>query len=102
MNNENELWVTKYAPKSIQDMVLTPELKDMFMSWVKNKSLNNITLYRNSRLWKIYISEIINKRISDVKMFYFNPVQLTDQLTWLKLRLKTFAKFILEKIILKL
>lgn len=49
--NNNEEWVLKYAPKCIDDMILTDELKSVFKSWIKNKNLNNITLYRNSRIW---------------------------------------------------
>ena len=46
----------------------------------------NITLYRNSRFWKIYISKIISKRISAVKMFYFNLIQEQEKLLLLPFR----------------
>ena len=67
MNVETELWVEKYRPKTISDVVLPPDVKDEFLSNIKNDKLPNLLLAGPPGSGKTTISRIITSKLGIIR-----------------------------------
>lgn len=68
---EETLWVEKYRPKKIDEMVLDDEYKKTFEDWIRKKEIPHILLIGKagtgkSTLARILVEEIITDKDSDV------------------------------------
>ena len=54
---EDFLWVEKYRPKTIEDTVLTPELKTLFQTFVDNKNVPNLLLTGSQGIGKTTVAK---------------------------------------------
>ena len=52
-------WVLKYSPKSVDDMVLTKSLADLFNGIVKTKRLSNLAIFGSPGIGKTTLAKII-------------------------------------------
>jgi len=72
---ENKLWVEKYRPHKIDDMIMESEYKKIFKKWIKDKEIPN-TLFvgkpgsGKTTLARILIDEIIDHKSAD--LIYLN------------------------------
>lgn len=57
-------WVIKYQPASINDMILTQSLKDMFNNCVSNKNLSNMTFYGIAGCGKTTLAKVLAKELN--------------------------------------
>lgn len=92
----NQPWVIKYAPKSINDMILTDELKNTFNSWITNKSLNNITLYGIAGCGKSTISKLIAKELGCENVL-FQTCSIDGSIDMVKTKIKDFCDLYTDK-----
>lgn len=63
IENENGCysWADKYAPKTINEMILADDLKNGFISMVNNKNPTNMTLYGSPGIGKTTLANLIVK-----------------------------------------
>ena len=90
MNNDNILWVTKYNPQTINEMILTDELKNTFNSWIKNKSLNNITLYGIQGSGKSTLARLLAKELQ-CEQVLFQSCSIDGSIDMVKTKIKDFC-----------
>lgn len=90
MNNDNTPWVTKYNPQTINEMILTDELKNTFNSWVKNKSLNNITLYGIQGSGKSTLAKLLAKELQ-CEQVLFQSCSIDGSIDMVKTKIKDFC-----------
>lgn len=56
---ENTLWVEKYRPKTIDECILPPELKEYFKSIVESKDIPNLLLYGKAGCGKTTVAKAL-------------------------------------------
>jgi DNA polymerase III delta prime subunit len=59
----NEAWVTKYQPSSINEMVMTESLKNMFNECITSNNISNMTLYGVAGSGKTTLAKILPKNL---------------------------------------
>ena len=84
-------WVIKYAPKTINDMILTDELKNTFKSWIDNKTLNNMTLYGIQGSGKTTISKLIAEELGCENVL-FQSCSIDGSIDMVKSKIKDFCE----------
>jgi DNA polymerase III delta prime subunit len=57
------LWVERYRPKTVADTILTPELKQVFQTWVDQKNVPNLILSGSSGVGKTTIARAMLEEI---------------------------------------
>lgn len=57
MTNDEFLWVEKYRPKKVDDVILGDDLKTMFQEFVKNKNIPNLILSGSSGVGKTTVAK---------------------------------------------
>jgi replication factor C small subunit len=88
--NNNQPWVIKYAPNTINDMLLTDELRNTFKSWVNNKTLNNITLYGIQGSGKSTLSKLLAKEL-ECEHILFQSCSIDGSIDMVKTKIKDFC-----------
>lgn len=56
-------WILKYCPKTVDDMILTPTLKNQFNEIIKTKNLNSISLIGKPGIGKTTLAKILIETI---------------------------------------
>lgn len=62
---EGHGWVFKYAPKTLDDLVLEPSLKERFAAMIAKKEPQNMTLYGTQGMGKTTLAKIIVSELGD-------------------------------------
>ena len=65
----NELWVDKYNPTNIDEMILDKSLKDYFKNMICSKNISNIILTGQAGSGKTTLAELICKEVNAIKLF---------------------------------
>lgn len=69
-NNEmNLLWVDKYKPKTIDDLVLDESIKKYFKDMVASKNVINLTFSGAAGIGKSTICQVLCNELNAVKLF---------------------------------
>lgn len=63
MEKDEFLWVEKYRPKKIDDVILSEDLKKMFREFVKNKNIPNLILSGSSGVGKTTVAKAMLEEI---------------------------------------
>lgn len=58
-NNIKNLWIEKYRPKSLSDLILSEENKNVVNKFVKNDEIPNLLLHGNAGTGKTTLSKIL-------------------------------------------
>lgn len=58
-NNIKNLWIEKYRPKNLNDLVLTDETRRVVNKFVKNDEIPNLLLYGNAGTGKTTLAKIL-------------------------------------------
>ena len=61
----DNIWHYKYAPKTLEDMVLSPSIRRKFESFSETKSIPNILLIGHSGIGKSTLAKLIVNDILD-------------------------------------
>lgn len=67
----NDLWVDKYEPSCIDDLVLDDNLKKLIKEFINKKTINNIIFYGKPGCGKTTLANIIAKELN-VSTLYIN------------------------------
>lgn len=70
ISHYSDLWVEKYRPKTIEEVLLDKENKDYFMSLKEN--IPNILFYGNAGTGKTTLAKILVKDVLDCQYLYIN------------------------------
>ena len=66
MSVENDLWVEKYRPQTIDECLLSSELKQKFKGFIEKEEIPNLLLHsRSAGTGKTTIAKILSKAISE-------------------------------------
>jgi DNA polymerase III delta prime subunit len=69
----DSLWVEKYRPSSLSDMVITPEIASSFEEFKKQQEIPNILFLGNAGIGKTSLAKVIVKSLlDDVQYLYIN------------------------------
>lgn len=83
-------WVIKYAPNSLDNMLLTDELRNTFNSLIENKTLNNMTLYGIQGSGKTTISKLLAKELN-CEHVLFQSCSVDGSIDMVKTKIKDFC-----------
>lgn len=83
-------WVIKYNPQTIDNMVLTEQLKTLFHGWIQNKTLNNITLHGLPGCGKTTIAKLIAKQLKCNNVL-FQSCSIDGSIDMVKTKIKDFC-----------
>ena len=56
---EHFLWVDKYAPKSIEDVIIPEETKKLFRGFIKKKNVPNLILSGTPGIGKTTVAKVV-------------------------------------------
>lgn len=86
-------WVLKYSPKTIDDLVLTEELKDLFKGYIEKKTLGNITFYGEPGIGKSTLAKILVDElgVSDV---LFQSCSIDGSIDMVKTKIQSFCQIV--------
>ena len=87
------LWVEKYRPKKIQDCILTEELKQTFIEFVKKKEIPNLLLSGTPGTGKTTVARALCEEIG-VDYIIINGSDEGRQIDTLRNKIKNFASTI--------
>jgi replication factor C small subunit len=65
----NQLWVEKYRPKTVSDIVLSPDIKKNFIDMVSNGKLNNMTLCGSPGIGKTTLAKVLANEFHALTLF---------------------------------
>lgn len=68
----DNLWVEKYRPSTLDDMVLTKQHRDIFGSYKKTKEIPNLLFVGTAGIGKTSLAKIICKSILECQYLYIN------------------------------
>lgn len=71
-NIEDFIWVTKYRPRSLDQMVINDSVLDFFRERSKDGNLNNILLVGKAGIGKTSLAKIIANEVMDAQYIYIN------------------------------
>lgn len=69
MSNDNILWVDKYNPNSIDDIILDSVQKEYFKNIIKSKKLTNMILTGVQGSGKTTLAELLCKELNAITLF---------------------------------
>jgi len=87
------LWVEKYRPKRVQDCILTEELKQTFIEFVKKKEIPNLLLSGTPGTGKTTVARALCEEIG-VDYIIINGSDEGRQIDTLRNKIKNFASTI--------
>lgn len=94
MNNELKLpWVLKYSPKTIDDLVLTDELKELFKGYVKKGTLSNVTFYGEPGIGKSTLAKILVDELG-VQDVLFQSCSIDGSIDMVKTKIQSFCQIV--------
>ena len=85
-------WVLKYSPKKIDEMVLSPELTEMFKNIVETQKLSNLAIFGNPGIGKTTLSKILVDSI-DCE-YWLQPCSIDGSIDMVKSTIKDFCDII--------
>lgn len=89
MNEEKILWVDKYKPRKLSELVLSDNIKKYFSSMIKTKNILNCTFSGPAGIGKSTICNVIANEIKAEKMFI--PCAVEGNVATAQGKLKTFC-----------
>jgi replication factor C small subunit len=98
---QNTPWILKYAPKTIDDMVLNPELLNTFKDWINNNTINNVTFYGCQGCGKTTIAKILAKELNCSNVL-FQSCSIDGSIDMVKSKIKDFCDLVVEPGTLKI
>lgn len=69
MEDVKELWVDKYRPKTLDEYVIDPDLREYFSNMIKNRSLQNITLAGIQGSGKTTLAKVLSNEFNADVLF---------------------------------
>lgn len=86
-------WVMKYAPKTIDDLVLTDELKELFKGYVKKGTLSNVTFYGEPGIGKSTLAKILVDELG-VQDVLFQSCSIDGSIDMVKTKIQSFCQIV--------
>lgn len=84
-----DLLVDKYRPQSLDDLILSPSLKDLFQSWIKDKSIPHCTFAGRPGIGKSTLAKILGKSL-DADVLYINAA-VDNNVDMMRTTVKSFC-----------
>jgi DNA polymerase III delta prime subunit len=92
MNDESLPWILKYAPKNVDEMILTDDLKTVFRNIINSKTLTNISIFGDPGIGKTTLSKIL---VSFLDCEYlFHPCSMDGSIDTVKTSIKNFCDIV--------
>lgn len=89
---DNLPWTLKYAPKRVEDMVLTKELSELFKKIIETKTLTNISLFGSPGIGKTTLAKILVEELGCD--YHFQPCSVDGSIDMVKTTIKNFTEII--------
>lgn len=89
---DNLPWTLKYAPKRVEDMVLTKELSELFKKIIETKTLTNISLFGSPGIGKTTLAKILVEELECD--YHFQPCSVDGSIDMVKTTIKNFTEII--------
>lgn len=86
-------WVLKYSPKTVDDLVLTDELKDLFKGYIEKKTLSNITFYGEPGIGKSTLAKILVDELG-VQDVLFQSCSIDGSIDMVKTKIQSFCQIV--------
>lgn len=86
-------WVLKYSPKTVDDLVLTDELKDLFKGYIEKKTLSNITFYGEPGIGKSTLAKILVDELG-IQDVLFQSCSIDGSIDMVKTKIQSFCQIV--------
>ena len=94
MNSELKLpWVMKYNPKTIDDLVLTDELKELFKGYISKNTLSNVTFYGEPGIGKSTLAKILVDELG-IQDVLFQSCSIDGSIDMVKTKIQSFCQIV--------
>ncbi len=93
----NESWVMKYAPKTVDEMVLDQDIKDKLNLWIKNKDFPSMTLAGTAGIGKSTLSNILLHE-TGISQYIIQPCSIDGSIDMVKTRINSFCQMVSDTI----
>jgi len=82
----------RYRPKTLDDLVLNDELRNLFKNYIDTKSIPNLTLYGHQGIGKSTLAQILVKEI-DATLLYINA-SVNNDVDTIRTQMREFCQAI--------
>ena len=89
----NDPWVVKYAPKTIDEMVLDSDIKDKIKHWIKTKDFPSMTLAGTPGIGKSTLANILLKEL-DIEKYIVQSCSIDGSIEMVKTRVNDFCQMV--------
>lgn len=91
MEEENLQWAYRYAPASINDMVLSTDLRDRFKQMAETGKLQNMTLYGQPGVGKTTLARLLIKAMGERCESVFIPCGIENSVDMVRSKVVDFV-----------
>ena len=89
----NDPWVVKYAPKTVDEMVLDSDIKDKIKHWIKTKDFPSMTLAGTPGIGKSTLANILLKEL-DIEKYIVQSCSIDGSIEMVKTRVNDFCQMV--------
>lgn len=68
-DEKNTIWIDKYSPKSIDEVILDPKIRNMLNGFLNKETIPNLLFYGKAGIGKTLIAKLIAKQLNATLMF---------------------------------
>lgn len=93
-HNPMETFIEKYSPKSIDEFILDPQVKQIIKQYIAKKSIPNLLLAGNQGIGKSCLSKLIAREL-DAEVLYINA-SVTSGVDLVRTQILEFSKVMIS------
>ena len=90
--SDTKPWVLKYAPTTVDEMILSPSLKEVFDNIINTRKLSNLTIFGEPGIGKTTLAKILVSQLNCD--YWLQPCSSDGSIDMVKSTIKNFCEII--------